>query len=160
VGLLDANVFITAKNVHYSFDVFPGFWDWLDERAAAGELASTDMVFDELTNQDDDLADWVRGRKQSIFHVTSTSLDIANSVTEIGRWMNSVAFKAHVQAEFMDGADPFLAAVAMVRGDTVVTLETFDAAARRKVKLPNACQHLGVPYETTYEMLRSLNARF
>ena len=57
--LLDANVFITAKNLHYSFDVFPGFWNWLDDSAATGEIASTDMVYDELINQGDDLSDWV-----------------------------------------------------------------------------------------------------
>jgi hypothetical protein len=27
--LLDANVFIQAKNLHYGFDFCPGFWDWL-----------------------------------------------------------------------------------------------------------------------------------
>lgn len=33
--LLDANVFITAKNLHYGFDFCPAFWDWLDRAAAA-----------------------------------------------------------------------------------------------------------------------------
>jgi hypothetical protein len=33
----------------------------------------------------------------------------------------------------MRGADPFLAAVASVHGDIVVTLEEFDAQCRRKV---------------------------
>ena len=27
--LLDANVFIAAKNLHYGFDFCPAFWDWL-----------------------------------------------------------------------------------------------------------------------------------
>ena len=27
--LLDANVFISAKNLHYGFDFCPAFWDWL-----------------------------------------------------------------------------------------------------------------------------------
>ena len=30
--LLDANVFIQAKNLHYGFDFFPAFWDWLVDR--------------------------------------------------------------------------------------------------------------------------------
>lgn len=29
--LLDANVFIQAKNLHYGFDFCPAFWDWLVE---------------------------------------------------------------------------------------------------------------------------------
>lgn len=28
--LLDANVFIEAKNRYYGFDICPGFWRWLD----------------------------------------------------------------------------------------------------------------------------------
>jgi hypothetical protein len=27
--LLDANVFIQAHRLHYSFDFCPAFWDWL-----------------------------------------------------------------------------------------------------------------------------------
>jgi hypothetical protein len=27
--LLDANVFIQAKNLHYGFDFCPAFWAWL-----------------------------------------------------------------------------------------------------------------------------------
>jgi hypothetical protein len=27
--LLDANVFIAAKNLHYGLDFCPAFWDWL-----------------------------------------------------------------------------------------------------------------------------------
>lgn len=33
--LLDANVFIQAKNLQYGFDFCPAFWDWL-ERAKQG----------------------------------------------------------------------------------------------------------------------------
>ena len=29
--LLDANVFIQAKNLHYGLDFCPAFWDWLIE---------------------------------------------------------------------------------------------------------------------------------
>lgn len=83
--LLDSNTLITAKNLHYTFDVFPAFWDWLDDRAAAGVMASTDMVYDELRAQDDELSEWVRDRKESFFHVESTSRAIADQVAEIDR---------------------------------------------------------------------------
>ncbi len=35
--LLDANVFIDAKNRYYGFDFCPGFWDWVDLAHAMGE---------------------------------------------------------------------------------------------------------------------------
>ena len=35
--LLDADVFIRAKNLHYGFDFCPAFWEWLIAQAQAGE---------------------------------------------------------------------------------------------------------------------------
>jgi len=37
--LLDANVMITAQNLHYGFDFCPGFWNWLPgcTRCRAGD---------------------------------------------------------------------------------------------------------------------------
>ena len=36
--LLDANVFIQAKNLHYGFDFCPAFWDWLIRQNLNGQL--------------------------------------------------------------------------------------------------------------------------
>ena len=38
--LLDANVFIQAKNLHYGLDFCPAFWDWLIDRNEAGVVFS------------------------------------------------------------------------------------------------------------------------
>ena len=46
--LLDSNVFIQAKNLHYGFDFCPAFWDWLDDSHARGTVFSIDKVRDEL----------------------------------------------------------------------------------------------------------------
>ena len=34
--LLDSNVFIQAKNLHYGLDFCPAFWDWLIARVEPG----------------------------------------------------------------------------------------------------------------------------
>jgi hypothetical protein len=46
--LLDANVFIQAKNLHYGFDFCPAFWDWLIASNAAGLVFSIEKVGDEI----------------------------------------------------------------------------------------------------------------
>lgn len=46
--LLDSNVFIQARNLHYGFDFCPAFWSWLVEQKDAGKVASIDKVADEL----------------------------------------------------------------------------------------------------------------
>ena len=39
--LLDADVFIRAKNVHYGFDFCPAFWEWLVADGADGRAVSS-----------------------------------------------------------------------------------------------------------------------
>ncbi|MGB7568971.1 MAG: DUF4411 family protein [Chitinivibrionales bacterium] len=46
--LLDADVFIRAKNLHYGFDFCPAFWEWLTESNAAGMVFSVEKVGDEV----------------------------------------------------------------------------------------------------------------
>ena len=60
--LLDTNVFIQAKNLHYGFDFCPAFWQWLVEQNEAGRVASTEKVGDELHAGDDELSNWARER--------------------------------------------------------------------------------------------------
>lgn len=50
--LLDSNVFIQAKNLHYGFDFCPAFWDWIDSRHDDAVLFSIDRVRDELIGGD------------------------------------------------------------------------------------------------------------
>jgi Domain of unknown function (DUF4411) len=46
--LLDTNVFIQAKNLHYGMDFCPAFWDWLVQSNAAGRVFSIEKVGDEI----------------------------------------------------------------------------------------------------------------
>ena len=46
--LLDTNIFIQARNLHYGFDFCPAFWEWLIARNAAEVVGSIDKVADEL----------------------------------------------------------------------------------------------------------------
>ncbi len=158
--LLDANVFIQAKNVYYSFDLVPAFWTWIRAQATLGTLASTDMVYQELRDGGDDLAVWVRANRQDIFHVDSSSPVVAHHVNSLYSWAQRKGYRQHAIKAFLDGADPFLVGVAAKRGSIVVTQETPAGESRRKVKIPDACNHLGVQYENTFEMMRSLRARF
>lgn len=60
--LLDVDVFIQAKNLHYGFDFCPAFWDWLEEQNNARRVFSVERVGDEILAGDDELAEWARQR--------------------------------------------------------------------------------------------------
>jgi hypothetical protein len=60
---LDSNVYIEAKNRYYKFDRVPKFWSFLHGKLQEGSICSPKYVYDELISYKDQLAIWVRARK-------------------------------------------------------------------------------------------------
>jgi len=65
--LLDANVFIQAKNLHYGFDFCPAFWKWLEIENHRGKVFSVEKVGTELEAGADDLAAWAQVQGDGFF---------------------------------------------------------------------------------------------
>lgn len=72
--LLDANVFIQAKNLHYGLDFCPAFWQWLLDNHAAGRVFSIDKVADEIAAGGDELTDWTRDHGNGLFVKTGAAV--------------------------------------------------------------------------------------
>jgi hypothetical protein len=154
--LLDANVFIQAKNLHYGMDFAPGFWDWLVESHGAGRVLSIEKVGDELKAGSDDLATWATGRPASFFKTADAS--DAASISTVATWVAGQNYDPAAVSTFMQVADLYLVAQALAGGHTVVTHEVFSPSLK-KIKIPNVCLGVGVKHITTYEMLRTEKAR-
>lgn len=58
--LLDANVFIQAKNLHYGLDFCPAFWQWLIQNNTSARVFSIERVGDEIEAGGDELAVWAK----------------------------------------------------------------------------------------------------
>lgn len=54
--LLDANVFMQAKNQYYGFDFCPGFWEWLVTHNVTSLVYSIEKVGDEIAAGTDEIA--------------------------------------------------------------------------------------------------------
>jgi hypothetical protein len=154
--LLDANVFITSKNLAYGFDIAPGFWDWLDAAYAGSLAASVRAVGDELTAGNDDLATWVAARPQMFLQPDTLS---ARSVGLLVAWASARGFAPDALRVFLASADLPLVAHAHAHGMKVITLERHDTAAKKQVFVPVACDALQVPWGTPYSMLRDERVR-
>lgn len=154
--LLDANVFIQAKNLHYGFDFCPAFWEWLDEQTAAGNVVSIEQVGDELLGGDE-LGQWATNRRAQLF--PAVDAPVLQSMSQVSAWANGGAYNQAAVSTFLQIADSFLVASGMAHGHTVVTHE-IPANSPKKIKIPNACQALGVSFCTPYQMLRREKARF
>ena len=155
--LLDSNVFIQAKNLHYGFDFCPAFWDWLERENQAGHVFSIERVGDELKAGEDELATWARAMGDSFFLPPVATL--SNSLRVVSDWTTRQEFEQSAVNTFLQVADFFLIAQAHAEQDVVVTHEVWADSVKR-IKIPNVCLGLGIKVVNPYEMLRSAKARF
>lgn len=155
--LLDANVFIQAKNLHYGLDFCPAFWDWLIHQNQDGRVFSIERVGDEIAAGDDELAEWAEQRNKEFFLAPDDA--VAASFGTVSQWANSQNYEPAAVSTFLQVADYYLVAHALARGHTIITHEV-PAASTKKIKIPNACIGLKVKCMTPYEMLRRERARF
>lgn len=155
--LLDTNIFIQAKNLHYGFDFCPAFWDWLIDRNAAGRVVSIDKVGDELQAGGDELSDWATARGRAFF--LSPDASVVPALARVSAWATSQTYEAAAIATFLQVADYWLVAHALAQNFVVVTHEV-PSDSTRKIKIPNASIGLGLTCISPYEMLRRERARF
>ena len=155
--LLDANVFIQAKNLHYGLDFCPGFWDWLIVNNMASQVFSIEKVGDELKAGADELADWAKKMDDSFFLKPDNA--ILPALRQVSVWATTQNYDPAAVSIFLQIADYYLVAHALARGFTVVTHE-IASASTRKIKIPDACIGAGIKFMTPFEMLKVERARF
>lgn len=155
--LLDANVFIQAKNLHYGLDFCPAFWEWIVESNHAGKVFSIDKVADEIYAGADKLTEWMRNNGNGLFLKTDTAT--AAQFGRVSIWATSQNYEPAAINTFLQVADFYLIAHALASSHVVVTHEV-PANSTKRIKIPNACIGLGLRFMTPYEMLRREQAKF
>jgi uncharacterized protein DUF4411 len=155
--LVDANVFIQAKNLHYGFDFCPGFWDWMIEANRAESVFSIEKVADELAAGGDDLSTWAAQQGAAFFLKPDAA--VVPALAAVSNWATAQAYEPAAVNTFLQIADYYLVAHALAHRHTVVTHEVA-AASTKRIKIPNACIGIGVRCMTPFEMLRVERARF
>lgn len=158
----DANTFIEAKNRYYGLDFCPAFWDWLDVQRDVEEILCVRAIFDELAEGGDELADWIRDRRGHAWLRAVNTEDVQLAYRRVVAYVEGRRghYNDAAIADFMAGADPWLIAYCLAGQHTVVTHELPAPDGRRKVKIPDVCNALAVPWMNTFDALRELNARF
>lgn len=155
--LLDADVFIRAKNLHYGLDFCPAFWEWLIDRNGAGIVFSIEKVGDEVQAGEDDLSQWAADLGPSFFLSPGTN-DLA-SLAAVSAWAGGHHYEPSAVSTFLQVADYYLVAQAHAGKHTIVTHE-IPSASTRRIKIPDACIGMGIKCMTPFEMLRRERARF
>lgn len=75
-------------------------------------------------------------------------------------WAQNQSYTQAAVNVFLKSADYWLVAQAHALQFTVVTHEKPEPESKKKVKIPDACNVLGVRYAQPWEMLRSEGAKF
>lgn len=118
----------------------------------------------ELYDKNDELETWCRDNlPENFFYGTSTVMSEYGSVSV---WAASKAshYLPVAISDFLDAdeADAFLIAFALAdrKNRIIVTHERSQPDIKRKVKIPEPCDELGVNYINTIEMFRQLSETF
>lgn len=153
--LIDTNVFIEAWD---QFDCHD-FFDWVEE-AHKSKLASSTMAVDREINGEigADLRQWADDHN-NIF--IGPPVETFNKVKILEDWARSEGYSPTAISVFFKKADYSLVAHACASSCIVVTQETKDNNVDfERIKIPNACEALGVGWMPAIEMLRAEKAAF
>ncbi len=156
--LIDTDIFIAAKNLHYGMDFCPAFWEWLDGVNHEGKLVSIEAVHDDLANVDDELAEWAKAREDGFF-VAPSERDLP-ALGHVTKWINDHrTYTSAAKQTFLNCSDYFVVSQALSGRHTVITHEKPENSVHR-VKIPSVCVAMNVKYLTCWQMLRTERARF
>jgi len=158
--LLDSNVFIEAKQRYYGLDFVPAFWEWLERSFDAGVLASIDRIGQELEQGKDDLSSWAAMNKRIFLPVDEPT---EASFRKLSTWAmdKSLPYSQEARFTFMASGDYQLIAYAHAHQYEVVTHEQPAPDSKKSVKIPDACQALGVKCSTDpFSIIRQTGATF
>jgi len=159
IFLLDANAFIESAKRFYALDIAPGYWNSLIKNATIGRVRSIDRIKIEIDKGQDHLTTWTNTHFSNHFESTNQP-DVIGAYVSVMRWAQSQKqYTNAAQAEFASNADGWLVAHALAKRYVVVTLEQYNADIKKRIKIPNACQGVGVSNVTPFEMLRILKVR-
>ena len=101
--LVDSDVFITAKNLYYSFDICPGFWKSVVYYHRKGRVFSIDRVRSELLagHKTEDLVRWVRDEVPAGFFVSVDTDAVVHVYMDIMMWVQRhPEYFDHAKAKF------------------------------------------------------------
>lgn len=144
--VIDTSALLDGWVRHYPPDVFPSLWSNLEIMIKSGEILSPDEVLSELSQKDDAIHKWAKANNAMFLPLDE---DIQRATMEI-----LDHFPRLVGAmKDRNRADPFVIALAKVKGAIVVTGEKSIGTPDRP-RIPIVCNHFGVSHCTLLQLIR------
>ncbi len=154
---LDANVLIQAWQKYYSPKFCTDYWDMLNELGIQGKIFIPEIVKEEITRTEDDLANWIKG----------CSIPIRKISESVTKCLQSIYAADPSHKKLVDStrnrslADPWLIAHAIDENAIVVTKENKETAINTKrIKIPNVCDNMGVAWMDDFQFINEVGLSF
>lgn len=141
---IDTSSLVEASTRYYPPDNFPSLWERLEALILDGRLYAPEEVQGEIAKQDDYLKEWGRTHNGLFVPLDQEQLvEVSRIEATFERLVDTVRGRS--------AADPWVIALAKVKGYTVVSQER---KAPRKIKIPDVCEHYGIDCVTLVEFIR------
>lgn len=145
---IDTSSLIESWVRHYPYDVFPSLWDRLAEAIQKGSIIGSAEVLREIERKDDALAEWIAPYRDLFREIDNETQIIVRAL------MKEYPRLAAARLD-QTRADPFVIALAIDRGLTVVTEER-----ERNNSIPSICKAQGIDCIPIVQLMRELGWRY
>lgn len=158
--LIDSNFWIDARRF-YPIDIFPSFWDNMQNLIEGNIAIIHQSVFEEITRKEDFITTWLRSFKG--YEVMPISDSAFEKFLEFCTWAKDAkqGFTnfAIDQFEQSNRADAWLCSEAATSNLIIVTAET-PSNSLNKIKIPNVCKAFNINYVDNFDFMRTHNFVF
>lgn len=130
-----------------------------------GNIAILDMVKDEITNNDDDLSEWLKNTKINIFVDHKNLIEKYSNILTYIQKTNNYKDSAFSEWANIKEADPWLIAASSVNKYTIVTFENPNSTLgtnnkAKRIKIPDICPAFNAKWKDLFYMMRKLSINF
>ena len=152
--LIDANIFITAKNTFYQFGFAQCFWDVILALHKKGMVYSIKAVKNEILapSKSDELQNWVKSLPDAFWEEHFSSTISYGKLMEYAQTLNVKEIAKQEFAE-LDNADAWIIAHAMEHNFVIVTEEKYNPDVKKRIMIPNVAKDHNVETMTLFEFM-------
>lgn len=142
----DTSSFLNGRRDLLPPSTFPTLWNNIEALIDSEAVQSIDLVRDELTARDDDVASWAKAQEGLFVPLTT---DVQAAAREVLVQHDRIIGVGNGRS----GADPFVIALAMTHNGVVVT-EEIPKRNPRSPKIPDVCEAMGIPCLTLLRFIQ------
>ena len=138
VYCIDTSSIIHAWRRAYPPSIFSSLWQKIDHLIDDGRLVASIEVLHELKKKDDDVYDWAKDRKESLF------VEVDDETQESLVLIMANYPKLVDTGKGKSGGDPFVIALAHCRDPKLTVVTEENGGSDAKPKIPHVCACLGM----------------